>query len=154
MTVVADRHTDTDTALRTWTRACRLDTRAAVGDMGSRGRAAMMSRAITGDRRGEPTSASLLKAGVLSGRRTLPPRRDASAADLRRQDGRWSRRPRPGGDAGRHGDAAAAAGAPRKGGVEQRTARSATTRPRHARGGNRDGPTALSAGRAQHHPDR
>jgi len=33
----------------------------AVGDVGSRGQAAGMSRAITGGRRGEPTSTSLLK---------------------------------------------------------------------------------------------
>jgi nitrite reductase (NADH) small subunit len=85
MTVLADRYTDTGTEV-TWTRACPLERlltgrgvavllprRAqaalfmlpdeklyAVGNIDPIARAAVMSRGITGDRRGEPTVASPL----------------------------------------------------------------------------------------------
>lgn len=90
MTVLAETHSATD--LDGWTRACRLDrllpgrgvavllpdraqaalfllpdgTLAAVGNIDPFGRAAVMSRGITGDRRGEPTVASPLLKQVFS----------------------------------------------------------------------------------------
>jgi nitrite reductase (NADH) small subunit len=90
MTVLADRYTGTD--LTAWTRACRVDRLlpgrgvavllangeqaalfllpdgrlAAVGNVDPFGRAAVMSRGITGDRKGEPTVASPLLKQVFS----------------------------------------------------------------------------------------
>jgi nitrite reductase (NADH) small subunit len=90
MTVLADRYTDARAG--SWTRACRLDKLlpgrgvavllrggeqaalfllpdgklAAVGNVDPFGRAAVMSRGITGDRRGEPTVASPLLKQVFS----------------------------------------------------------------------------------------
>jgi nitrite reductase (NADH) small subunit len=90
MTVLAER--PTDTGVDTWTRACRLewllpgrgaavllhngeqaalfllhdDKLAAVGNIDPFGRAAVMSRGIVGDRRGEPTVASPLLKQVFS----------------------------------------------------------------------------------------
>lgn len=86
MTVLVDRPIYADVATRTWTKACRLDallpgrgvavlltggeqaalflltdgTLAAVSNIDPFGRAAVMSRGITGDRHGEPTVASPL----------------------------------------------------------------------------------------------
>jgi nitrite reductase (NADH) small subunit len=90
MTVIDTPTITTETA--TWTQACRLDflipgrgvavllkggrqaalflltdgTLAAVGNIDPFGRAAVMSRGITGDRRGEPTVASPLLKQVFS----------------------------------------------------------------------------------------
>jgi nitrite reductase (NADH) small subunit len=90
MTVLAEARVDP--GLYGWTRACRLDkllpgrgvaallpggqqaalfllpdgTLAAVGNVDPFGRAAVMSRGITGDRRGEPTVASPLLKQVFS----------------------------------------------------------------------------------------
>jgi nitrite reductase (NADH) small subunit len=90
MTVLADRYTDT--RVDCWTRACRLDRLVpargvavllpageqaalfllpddklvAVGNIDPFGRAAVMSRGIVGDRRGEPTVASPLLKQVFS----------------------------------------------------------------------------------------
>ena len=92
MTVLVDRPAHVDVATRGWTRACRLDallpgrgvavllphreqaalfllhdgTLAAVSNIDPFGRAAVMSRGITGDRRGEPTVASPLLKQVFS----------------------------------------------------------------------------------------
>jgi nitrite reductase (NADH) small subunit len=86
MTVLVDRPTNANVATSAWTKACRLDsllpgrgvavllpggeqaalflltdgTLAAVSNIDPFGRAAVMSRGITGDRRGEPTVASPL----------------------------------------------------------------------------------------------
>jgi nitrite reductase (NADH) small subunit len=86
MTVLVDRPSNADVTTRTWTKACRLDallpgrgvavllsggeqaalflladgTLAAVSNIDPFGRAAVMSRGITGDRHGEPTVASPL----------------------------------------------------------------------------------------------
>jgi nitrite reductase (NADH) small subunit len=90
MTVLADQYTDAD--LGCWTRACRLERLlpgrgvavllaggeqaalfllpdgklASVGNIDPFGRAAVMSRGIIGDRRGEPTVASPLGKQVFS----------------------------------------------------------------------------------------
>lgn len=90
MTVLADRHADT--GVGGWTRACRLDwllpgrgvavllpdgeqaalfllpddKPVSVGNIDPFGRAAVMSRGIVGDRRGEPTVASPLLKQVFS----------------------------------------------------------------------------------------
>src|ERR1700730_18840018 len=92
MTVVVDRRRYADTDTRVWTTACRLDallpgrgvavllprgeqaalfrltdgSLAAVSNIDPFGRAAVMSRGITGDRRGEPTVASPLLKQVFS----------------------------------------------------------------------------------------
>jgi nitrite reductase (NADH) small subunit len=90
MTVLADRHADT--GMGGWRRACRLewllpgrgvavllpegeqaalfllpdDKLVSVGNIDPFGRAAVMSRGIVGDRRGEPTVASPLLKQVFS----------------------------------------------------------------------------------------
>jgi nitrite reductase (NADH) small subunit len=92
MTVVAERPQRSDANVAAWTRACPLEkllpgrgvavllpdgeqaalfllsdgTLAAVGNVDPFGRAAVMSRGITGDRRGEPTVASPLLKQVFS----------------------------------------------------------------------------------------
>ena len=92
MTILVDRPRQLDVATRTWTQACRHDallpgrgvavllpggeqaalfllsdgTLAAVSNIDPFGRAAVMSRGITGDRRGEPTVASPLLKQVFS----------------------------------------------------------------------------------------
>ena len=92
MTVLIDRLSYVDVATRTWTKACRLTallpgrgvavllpggeqaalflltdgTLAAVSNIDPFGRAAVMSRGISGDRRGEPTVASPLLKQVFS----------------------------------------------------------------------------------------
>ena len=92
MTVLVERPTYADIATRLWTRACRFDallpgrgvavlmpggdqvalfllsdgTLAAVSNIDPFGRAAVMSRGITGDRRGEATVASPLLKQVFS----------------------------------------------------------------------------------------
>jgi len=92
MTVLVDRPAHVDIATREWTTACRLDallpgrgvavllpggeqaalflladgTLAAVSNIDPFGRAAVMSRGLTGDRRGEPTVASPLLKQVFS----------------------------------------------------------------------------------------
>jgi nitrite reductase (NADH) small subunit len=92
MTVLVDRPSYVDADTRAWTKACRLDallpgrgvavllpggeqvalflladrTLAAVSNIDPFGRAAVMSRGITGDRRGEPTVASPLLKQVFS----------------------------------------------------------------------------------------
>jgi nitrite reductase (NADH) small subunit len=92
MTVLVDAPRRAETDLHAWTRACRLDklvpgrgvavllpaaqqvalfllqdgTLRGVGNVDPFGRAAVMSRGITGDRRGEPTVASPLLKQVFS----------------------------------------------------------------------------------------
>jgi nitrite reductase (NADH) small subunit len=92
MTVLIERPSYAGVDTRTWTKACRLDallpgrgaavllpngeqaalflltdgTLAAVSNIDPFGRAAVMSRGITGDRRGEPTVASPLLKQVFS----------------------------------------------------------------------------------------
>jgi nitrite reductase (NADH) small subunit len=92
MTILFERPRHVDVATRTWTQACRLEsllpgrgvavllpggeqaalflltdgTLAAVSNIDPFGRAAVMSRGITGDRRGEPTVASPLLKQVFS----------------------------------------------------------------------------------------
>lgn len=92
MTVLVERPRVVETDTRVWTKACQLDslfpgrgvavllpgaeqvalfllsdqTLAAVSNIDPFGRAAVMSRGITGDRRGEPTVASPLLKQVFS----------------------------------------------------------------------------------------
>lgn len=124
MTVLADRPDPTvapDDDVFGWTRACTVDvlqpgrgvavllsdadqaalflladgTLAAVGNIDPFGRAAVMSRGIVGDRRGEPTVASPLLKQVFSlvdGRCIEDDADDfEDPAPLRRPDSRWLR---------------------------------------------------------------
>ena len=116
MTVLVERPRVAETDARVWTRACRLDsllpgrgvavllpgaeqvalfllsdqTLAAVSNIDPFGRAAVMSRGITGDRRGEPTVASpLLKQAfsVRDGRCLDNESRSLRVYDVRVTDG-------------------------------------------------------------------